>query len=103
MGTELLQVKDDNIILEQDYGQDEYDSISDTDDQHYDNFHQYSGALNFLPIKHSSPMLFLLGRSYHPINDYTHIREDESKHLIWLTYRSDFEEIAPYAIKSDAG
>jgi cysteine protease ATG4 len=44
----------------------------------------------------------VLGRTYHPINDYSPRRDDESS-LFWFTYRCDFPEIAPYNITSDAG
>jgi cysteine protease ATG4 len=44
----------------------------------------------------------VLGRTYHPIHDYSPRRDDESS-LFWFTYRCDFPEIAPYNITSDAG
>jgi cysteine protease ATG4 len=44
----------------------------------------------------------VLGKTYHPINDYSQRRDDESS-LFWFTYRCDFQEIAPYNITSDAG
>jgi hypothetical protein len=95
-----------NLLLdEKDYSSGENDSTSDDDDHQQDFYtsHQYSGTLSLPPIKHLNPMLYFLGRTYDPINDYTIIRDDDCKHLIWLTYRSEFEEIAPYGIKSDAG
>jgi len=45
---------------------------------------------------------YLLGKTYHPINDY-HARRDDESNLFWFTYRCDFVEIRPYAITSDAG
>lgn len=45
---------------------------------------------------------YVLGRTYHPINDY-HPRRDDESSLFWFTYRCDFPEIAPYNITSDAG
>eukprot|EP00522_Entomoneis_paludosa_P008169 CAMPEP_0172455564 /NCGR_PEP_ID=MMETSP1065-20121228/12129_1 /TAXON_ID=265537 /ORGANISM="Amphiprora paludosa, Strain CCMP125" /LENGTH=585 /DNA_ID=CAMNT_0013208029 /DNA_START=38 /DNA_END=1795 /DNA_ORIENTATION=+ len=45
---------------------------------------------------------FVLGKSYHPVQDYNLRRTDESN-LFWFTYRCDFPEIAPYGITSDAG
>ncbi len=44
----------------------------------------------------------ILGKVYHPVNDYHAIRDDETN-LFWMTYRCDFMEIKPYAITSDAG
>lgn len=44
----------------------------------------------------------VLGKIYHPIHDFGSRRDDEST-LFWYTYRSDFPEIAPYGITSDAG
>ena len=44
----------------------------------------------------------VLGRIYHPITDYA-VRRDDERSLLWFTYRSDFPEIAPYGITSDAG
>lgn len=54
--------------------------------------------------KLAEPLLrsYVLGKTYHPINDYASRRDDESS-LFWFTYRCDFHEIAPYAITSDAG
>jgi len=90
--------KDDQVLFGSDDSHDCEDSTSDTDDQDYP---YRSGEVN---LSHISPMLYLLGLSYHPKHDYTLIRDDESKHLIWFTYRAEFaEEIAPYGIKSDAG
>ena len=45
---------------------------------------------------------YLLGKSYHPLHDYTEKRRDENS-LFWFTYRIDFPEIKPYAITTDAG
>jgi cysteine protease ATG4 len=45
---------------------------------------------------------FLLGKTYHPINDY-HAKRDDESNLFWFTYRCDFVEIRPYSITSDAG
>jgi len=45
---------------------------------------------------------YILGKTYHPIHDYTVRRDDESM-LFWFTYRAEFNEIKPYAIRSDAG
>jgi cysteine protease ATG4 len=45
---------------------------------------------------------YILGKSYHPINDY-HAKRDDEANLFWFTYRCDFLEIKPYAITSDAG
>ena len=45
---------------------------------------------------------YILGKSYHPINDY-HAKRDDEANLFWLTYRCDFLEIKPYGITSDAG
>lgn len=45
---------------------------------------------------------YLLGKTYHPINDY-HAKRDDESNLFWFTYRCDFVEIRPYAITSDAG
>lgn len=45
---------------------------------------------------------YVLGKTYHPINDY-HPRRDDESSLFWFTYRCDFPEIAPYNITSDAG
>ena len=44
----------------------------------------------------------ILGKTYHPINDY-HAKRDDESNLFWMTYRCDFIEIKPYAITSDAG
>ena len=44
----------------------------------------------------------ILGKRYHPIHDYASRRDDETS-LFWFTYRSDFPEIKPYGIHSDAG
>jgi cysteine protease ATG4 len=44
----------------------------------------------------------LLGRTYHPIRDFTSRRDYESS-LFWFTYRCGFPEIMPYNITSDAG
>lgn len=91
---------DDPFHFGSDDEHDDDESISDTDDHEYPPYH--SGAVSFTP-NHSNPLLYVLGLSYHPTHDYTIRREDESRHLIWFTYRSEFEEIAPYGIKSDAG
>ena len=45
---------------------------------------------------------YVLGKTYHPINDYNIRRIDESS-LFWFTYRCDFPSIEPYGITSDAG
>mmetsp|Transcript_26485 Transcript_26485/g.30782 ORF Transcript_26485/g.30782 Transcript_26485/m.30782 type:complete len:742 (-) Transcript_26485:113-2338(-) len=52
---------------------------------------------NYVPYN-----IHLLGKTYHPILDYTQRRDYESN-LLWLTYRCDFVEIKPYNITSDAG
>ena len=46
--------------------------------------------------------IYILGKTYHPIHDYSAKRTDEST-LLWFTYRCDFPEIAPYRITTDAG
>ena len=46
--------------------------------------------------------IYLLGRTYHPLDDYDARRSDESS-LFWFTYRCDFPCIEPYGITSDAG
>ena len=45
---------------------------------------------------------YILGKTYHPINDY-HAKRDDEANLFWFTYRCDFLEIKPYGITSDAG
>mmetsp|Transcript_7077 Transcript_7077/g.19807 ORF Transcript_7077/g.19807 Transcript_7077/m.19807 type:complete len:577 (-) Transcript_7077:138-1868(-) len=45
---------------------------------------------------------YVLGKSYHPVNDYD-LRRDDEANLFWFTYRCEFPEIAPYKITSDAG
>uniref|UniRef100_A0A7S3Q936 Cysteine protease n=1 Tax=Chaetoceros debilis TaxID=122233 RepID=A0A7S3Q936_9STRA len=45
---------------------------------------------------------FLLGRTYHPINDH-HLKRSDESNLFWMTYRCDFAEIKPYNITSDSG
>ena len=47
-------------------------------------------------------LIHVLGKSYHPVNDYAERRTDECS-LLWFTYRCDFPEIAPYRITTDAG
>lgn len=47
-------------------------------------------------------MTYLLGKIYHPINNYADRRDYESS-MFWFTYRCDFTEIKPYGITSDAG
>jgi cysteine protease ATG4 len=46
--------------------------------------------------------IYILGKAYHPIHDYSAKRTDEAT-LLWFTYRCDFPEIAPYRITTDAG
>ena len=78
----------------------DYDEISSDDDKdNGHNFQSYHSGLDNCSVL----LVYLLGLSYHPTHDYTTRREDESRHLVWFTYRSDFEEIAPYGITSDAG
>lgn len=46
--------------------------------------------------------VYILGKQYHPTLDYAPRRDDEAS-LCWFTYRSNFPEISPYGIVSDAG
>ena len=62
---------------------------------HSDSFEEETPEDAVLPIH-------VLGKTYHPINDYAFRRDDESS-LFWFTYRADFPEIKPYGIHSDAG
>lgn len=54
------------------------------------------------PSVESVSISFVLGKTYHPLHDYS-IRRDDERSLFWFTYRCDFPEIAPYNITSDAG
>jgi cysteine protease ATG4 len=47
-------------------------------------------------------MTHILGKTYHPVKDYSIRRVDEAS-LFWFTYRCDFPDIVPYNINSDAG
>ena len=47
-------------------------------------------------------MIYILGRTYDPVHDFSSRRGDESS-LFWMTYRRDFLGINPYGITSDAG
>jgi cysteine protease ATG4 len=52
---------------------------------------------------HDEPcMIYVLGKSYHPVTEFAPRRNDESS-LFWFTYRCDFPTIAPYNITTDAG
>ncbi len=51
---------------------------------------------------HVNYIIHLLGKTYHPILDYSLRREDELN-LFWFSYRCDFPEIKPKGISSDAG
>ena len=65
--------------------------------------HPHSNSLNN-NVANNNPdyTIFLLGKHYHPITDYKSRRMDETS-LFWFTYRSDFPEIRPYRITTDAG
>jgi cysteine protease ATG4 len=84
---------DYDICREYNYSGDEDDNIY-FQDQQSEMLAQFSNE----NILHT----YVLGKTYHPINDYSVKREDESSFFLF-TYRCDFTEIAPYGITSDAG
>ena len=99
-----------NYDICREYSYEDDDSDHDTGDdeltRHYFNDTATSSssktAAAALSKNSSTSRVYLLGRTYHPINDYEARRNDESS-LFWFTYRCDFPCIEPYGITSDAG
>lgn len=85
-----------------------YDTDDDDEDgelrRHYFNHDNESRkrSQNQPQLDHSNRRCYVLGKSYHPIHDYTERRSDESS-LFWFTYRCNFPSIQPYGMTSDAG
>lgn len=48
------------------------------------------------------PYIYVVGKTFHPTLEFQ-LRKDFQASLYWFTYRSNFAEIKPYGITSDAG
>mmetsp|Transcript_43860 Transcript_43860/g.105824 ORF Transcript_43860/g.105824 Transcript_43860/m.105824 type:complete len:499 (-) Transcript_43860:1196-2692(-) len=48
------------------------------------------------------PYIYVVGKTFHPTLEFQ-LRKDFQASLYWFTYRSNFPEIRPYGITSDAG
>lgn len=77
----------------------EYSYSGDEDDNIYPREHQHNRLTR---NNDENQHIHVLGKTYHPFNDYSLRKADESS-LFWFTYRCDFPDIAPYGITSDAG
>jgi cysteine protease ATG4 len=78
----------------------EYSYDSDNENTSQNDCHAIHGSNDTDEVR--SLQTYILGKKYHPVNDYTLWREDEIS-LFWFTYRCDFPELKPYRIQSDAG
>jgi cysteine protease ATG4 len=87
---------------------DDDDDDEEQDEQHPTDFfsmlrhHQQQIFAKTAVDENNLPYIHILGKSYHPLHDYSARRDDESS-LFWFTYRCDFPPIQPYKITTDAG